>query len=254
MPLREEKTGWFVIALMGTLAIGGLGWQWQAAVGVRLESAIARAVAAERLSLGRENAALRSATVPPAGLDVMRSDHTALPLLRQELDAVNSAVRQRKPKPPSGGPPPQIEAPAIPADEWRNAGRGTPRDAFMTALWAAAAGEVDQLSKLLVLDPGAARAAEDLFARQPKGRQKQYANPRTLIAWLTAADVTFQSMWVREETRTGNTATLRVLLQWPDRSRMPVFGLQRDAGGWTLVVPQSAVTKYAAMIGPGAAP
>lgn len=249
MTSRDERPGWFAIALLAALALSALGWQWQAAAGLRWDCACARALAAERVSLEQENAALRPATVTPAGLEVMRSDHAALPRLRQEIADVTSAVRQRKPKPPSGGPAPQTEPHALPADEWRNAGRGTPRDAFITALWAANAGDVDLLSKLLVLEPAAATAARDLFARQPASWQKQYADPRMLIAWLTAADVTFESMWIREETRSGNTATLRVLLQWRDTSRMPVFALERGASGWSLVVPPTAVAKYAAMLG-----
>lgn len=239
------RGGWLVVMLAGVLVLGGLGWQWLAGIDFRVQVSVARAAEAERLRVVRENTRLQEAMPSAAELELLRSDHDALEDLRQELRAVQTAVKQRKPTPPSGGPIPRTEALALPAEEWRNAGGGTPRAAFETALWAAAGGDVELLRKMLYFDPAAASAAKALFARLPKSARAQYGNPESLIAWLTAADITFGSMWVREENSRSDAAKLRVLLQWTHRSRMPVFTLQRSADGWRLAVPARAIQAYA---------
>ena len=66
----------------------GLVWQRQEALLLRAERDVGHFEMRELQHLRAENARLRESEIPAAELEVLRSDHAALPRLRAELDAL----------------------------------------------------------------------------------------------------------------------------------------------------------------------
>jgi hypothetical protein len=128
--------------------------------------------------------------------------------------------------------------------------------AFETMLSAAGTGDVDLLRTTLSLSAEVRTKAAAILAGLPEAMRAQYTSPETFIVAFAARDVSFGEVLVqREVSRGSDDVSLDVVLfgekPWPgtnNRARQTTLALDREEGGWKLVVPESAVEKYGAIL------
>lgn len=244
-----------------TLFAGGFSvivvWQRQTAAGLRAEVELEREQARARGQLAAETARLRAMQISAADLEALRGDHAALVRLRGEIDGLRrradeaarvvaaKAVEVAKPREPS-----ILEGP-LPATAWKNAGSATPAAALETVLWAAAGGEVDALARMLRFDAGVRAQLDALFAGLSVATRADYGTPERLIAALTARDVPLgkAKLFDTKAEFNGDRRMAMQLYETEGKALQGVlFSLRPEGGTWGLVVPASAVEKYAAML------
>jgi hypothetical protein len=212
----------------------------------------------EGRGLERESRKSSEPAVDLAELERLRGDRVALERLREEVARLKTSVAETRPLPvrrpkETEGAAPDIEKEIVPASAWRNAGYATPAAAIETALWAAAGGDTELLMKSCVLEEGARRKAEALLASLPKEMQARYATPEDLVAFMTAKDVPLEGARILafrdpadDPQRQAERPSAAVQLRNAAGSVRQVHIELRDTpGGWRLVVPESAVTRYA---------
>lgn len=232
-------------------------WQRQTASALRAEVEFQREQEKSRAQLAAETARLRAKQISAADLEALRGDRAALARLRGEIDALRrraeeyarvvaaKAVEAAKPREPS-----ILDGP-LPASAWKNAGSATPAAALETVLWAAAGGEVDALAGLLRFDVGVRARVDALFAGLPDSVRTEYGTPERLIAALTARDVPLGKAKLFD-TKADFSGDRRMAMQINETEgkapRGVLFSLRPKGGTWGLVVPASAVEKYAAML------
>lgn len=243
----RAKFGWLVI--LGVIGAGALALWWQRETQVQLHRDLG-ALREENHQLARlreENRRLVASEPTAVELDNLRADHAAIPQLRAEIDAMRERVRLAAEKSAA----PSLERFAIgsrvSAADWKNAGTATPRAALETVLWAAAGGDIDTFAHCLLLGKGAAVA---LLESLPADQRAQYGTPERLIAALAIRDVPLGAAQVIYWNERGTThATVQLLLSAPDGTTKDSNLLFFNQGaGWKLVVPESAITKYAGML------
>ena len=211
----------------------------------------------ERARLAAETARLRANQISAAELVALRGDRAALAPLRGEIDALKkrteAAARMAAAKAAEGTKPrePSILEGPLPASAWKNAGSATPAAALETVLWAAAGGDVDRLAGLLRFDAGVRARVEGLFAGLNAAERAEHGTPERLIAALTAHDVPLGKAKLFD-TKAEFNGDRRVVVQlYETEGKAPrgvLFSLRPESGTWGLVVPASAVEKYAAML------
>jgi hypothetical protein len=88
--MKQRRSLGFFIVLAALAIAGGVGLarQWQDAMSLRAELAVARIETSELARLRAENDRLREKQIPVAELEALRADHAALPRLRAELEAL----------------------------------------------------------------------------------------------------------------------------------------------------------------------
>ena len=244
-----------------TLFAGGFSvvvvWQRQTAAMLRAEVELQREQVKTRAELAANIARLRAEQISAADLQALRADHLAMVRLRGEIDGLRrradetarvvavKAIEAAKPREPS-----ILEGP-LPASAWRNAGSATPAAALETVLWAAAGGEVDALAGLLRFDAGVRARVDALFAGLPETTRAEYGTPERLIAALTARDVP-QGKAKLSDTKADISGDRWMVMQISETEgkapRGVLFSLRPEGGTWGLVVPASAVEKYAVML------
>lgn len=133
---------------------------------------------------------------------------------------------------------------------WRNAGRGTPAAALETGLWAAANGEIGQLAGMLWFNRASNAKAEALWASLPPAARAGHPSPEALIALLMAKDLPLGALQLLGETGRGPDHTVvRARLQGNDGlTRDHNFTLRRGPGGWDVMVSESAIERYRALL------
>jgi hypothetical protein len=232
-------------------------WQRQSAGGLRAEVELQREQVKTRAELAANIARLRAEQISAADLEALRGDRAALLRLRGEIDALRrraeecarvvaaKAVEAAKPREPS-----ILDGP-LPASAWKNAGSATPAAALETVLWAAAGGEVDALAGLLRFDVGVRARVDALFAGLPEPVRTEYGTPERLIAALTARDVPLgkAKLFDTKADFSGDRWIQMQLYETEGKALQGVlFSLRPEGGTWGLVVPASAVEKYAVML------
>jgi hypothetical protein len=193
-----------------------------------------------------------TAVANEADVERLRADREALPRLRDEVAALKKSVEESRPKPmkkPRVDPtvPLDIEKEIVPSDAWRNAGYATPVAAVETALWAAAGGDTDVLMRSMILDEGAQRKAAELLAGLPVETRARYAKPEDLVAFMAAKDVPLEGARifpVKEQEGDMRRAVVQ-LRNAAGSVRQVHLDLRKTGAGWRLVVPESAVERYA---------
>lgn len=188
-------------------------------------------------------------------------DGEAIAHLRGELEALKRSVAERARAREAAGverrPGPAVErersmaAEMVPAAEWRNRGRASPTDAMETALWAAAGGDVTALAEMLELAPAARAKAEALLQRLPETIRAQTATPEQLVALLGSTDVPLGSAMILTPDTKDAPGTWRVaqISDGKGKLKRAAIALTEKAGRWSLVVPESAIDRYAARLG-----
>ena len=250
MELRH-KVGWLLSAGLAASVACALGWQNMQMAQWRKEAVIWREEARDLARLRAENKRLAAESISAAALEALRGDRAALTRLRGELEALRARSVSPPARPWATDPGTPASTPkAVPASEWKNAGRSTPAASFETVMWAAAGGDVDALSQALALDGVAKTKADALFASLSSDARANYASAERLVAFLTAKDVPLGKMAVWGQTpHADDEVLLRARVESADgSSRFPAFSLRRAADGWKLVVPESAIDKYTAQL------
>lgn len=141
--------------------------------------------------------------------------------------------------------PASAAAAATTTSQHRNRGQATPHDAFLSFAWAADAGEIEALAKLLWFDPDVRSKAEAVLASMPASLRRDYDTPEKLFALIFAADAIvapppapdLMEPWTVAELAAG-----RVALRPPGaKPHVDYHQYQQTADGWKYVVPEVAV-------------
>ncbi|MGC4073736.1 MAG: hypothetical protein QM760_14745 [Nibricoccus sp.] len=182
----------------------------------------------------------------------LRADREALVGLRAEVEALKKSVAEtglQSVKKPAAVPAARLDITKdiVPADAWRNAGYATPVAAVETALWAAAGGDTDVLMKSIVMDEGAMKKAAQLLASLPEEMRRRYSKPEELVAFMAAKDVPLEGARIMlskdsAEKKAGAAVQLR---NAAGSVRQVQIELRQTSAGWRLIVPESAVDRYA---------
>ena len=226
-------------------------WQWQTGVKFRTEAALRRAEAEESMRLRDRHRQLAAQQVSAAEIANLRADHAEAVRLREEMDRLAQKLAEQPPPAaePEASPAPTtdgLDREPIPASAWKNAGTGTPQSTLQTALWAAAAGNLDALAETLNLDGTARAKAQALFAAQPEEVRAQYATPERFVALLATRDMPLTSLQVSGALVQEHDAQLVVNLPTSERTdHLVKLTLSRGSDGWRLNVPETAIDRYA---------
>jgi hypothetical protein len=234
------STKW--LGVLGVLAAIGLGiaftTQQRSAAELRRQIDRARAQNAELARLQALNQQARASQVSESELESLRADHAVLARVRSDLEKLKQSAQPAAK--PAARPAAKSE-PMVPTSDWRNAGLGTPRATFETALWAAVNGDSSVLASTMELSPGAKAKAEEVLARLDAGTRAQYESPEQLVAQLTARSIHFTGMSVASELGDAEFKNLVVNLQQPNgQTKRTLLVFHRDETDWRLVVPDNA--------------
>ena len=237
--------------LIGLFAVAlGACWIVRGSRTKRLRDAVEleRTQQGELNRLKKENKRLAAAQPATDELQALRGDHEAVERLRGEL----TELRTRTLTPPRSADRAAmaLPAPITTPGEWKNAGCATPAAALETALWAASGGDIDTVALLIVLEPAVRAKTVALLEGLPAASRAEYRSPERLVALLATKDVPMGGIQVIAQARQGAEQTMiRVRLYQPDGSaKSTSLLLRQNAGEWRLVVPESAVDRYAAML------
>lgn len=139
----------------------------------------------------------------------------------------------------------------IPADALKDLGRATPEAGAQTALWAAVGGDVDNLSKSLVLTPTAQQKADAWFASLPEATRQQYGTPERVIALMMARDAAGLSgiqVLGQKEIAPDNVAMRLRFGSVDGKTKDDNLLMRRGGDGWRIVIPDNAVEKFARQV------
>lgn len=249
-----------ITALAGT-ALAVLVWQHRTAEQLRAERDQQQAVLA-RLQADRrteqQEQQLASARARTEELDRLLAERAAVARLREELAtlrhraATPTAVREERTPTPVR---PSLAGHALAFSLWQNAGRSTPEASLETALWAAANGDIDTLTNLLVFDTEARNEATVLFTQLPAHLRQEFVSPERLVAVLAAKDVPLGSAALLNQYPSPTETKLSVqVFDTEGKHKMALLSVRPDEAGWRFVVPANAVKRYAAWLrGPATA-
>lgn len=180
-------------------------------------------------------------------------DEAALARLRKEiaeLEARAAARTRMAHAAAANAADSSITEKMLPAAEWKNAGIATPTAALETALWAAAAGDVEALAGLLSMDPVVRTKANEMLMNLPVSLRQDYGTPERLIALLAAVDVPLGAAQIHDfkASDLSGTKLLAVLRDTENKYRSANLTLRQEGEAWKIVVPATAVDRYAAML------
>lgn len=245
-----------MIPLIVTVAIGVvLAWRHQTTVSLQ------ESVERER-EFGRNQAKQRSVEERdvtenqildrPAGT-IGPDDEAALAQLKKEiaeLEARAAARARMKPTAAANAVDSSITEKMLPVADWKNAGIATPAAALETALWAAAAGDVEALAGLLSIDPVVRTKVNGLLMNLPVSLRPDYGTPERLIALLAAGDVPLGAAQIHDfkASDLNGTKLTAVLRDTENKYRSANLTLRLEGEAWKIVVPAKAVERYAAML------
>ncbi|MCF3649192.1 hypothetical protein [Synoicihabitans lomoniglobus] len=194
-------------------------------------------------------------------------EHQDFDRLRQELAHLRQRIARRErqlnkqiaPTEGEAPPPPRLGDAFLPPEAWRDTGVDTPAALIETALWAGAGGDVQRMAALLAFEPDTLESANALFALLPPGLRPEHADGRDLLTLLSVDAVPLQPAKLAGEfSLPDGEHALVVQFQPPtpaDATRPPLrhvrINARRDdaTGSWRLVVPQSAVSRFATTLG-----
>lgn len=249
---RERTRVGFALLLVLT---GGLLWQRNEEGRLRKEVAERRLAQRDRDDLRRENERLTRSQTAPVELERLRAEHIEIARLRRTIVALKAGQSETV-----GREPPARSTASLfsPVNEWKNLGCATPQAALQTVCWAAAAGEIDTLESLLLLEPEARVVAEELLARIPATMKATYGTPDRLAALCTARDVPLMAMHLlpgelKRIHQGENEVILTVVFENEHANRSSNLTMRQMGNGWRLVIPESAIANFAGVVN-GTAP
>lgn len=228
-----------VTAVAGLLAAGSIGLVWQHERNVQLAAELAQA---------------RQAS---AEADHLRAENTRLTqqgMAKTSAGGANAAVPTSA-STPSAAAPGSVPLAAGLTDvaSLGNAGRATPRAAWMTQLWAARTGDIALEASTLLLSPDEKAKLQDLIASLPADVRNQYSTPEEILAYaLAGSPHPVGGMQILGETDNGPDDVI-LQTEWQHTDDNVVHHtnveLHQESDGWKMVVPPVIVNRAAAYLG-----
>ena len=251
--MRVSPWPYVVIALLGGLAALLLIRQHRITVQLQNEIFSKRAEAVKEARLHEEHRKLVAQQVSPAELEELRAERASIAALRSEIEKMKrraeASARTMAAAPPQHTSAATLGDGPIAAQFWKNAGRATPEFALETALWAAAGGDVDTLTGLLLFEPEAQSKADGIFERLPAALRQELGTSRQLIALMVAKDAPLSSAQIIDRGWAEGGAQLKTLLtDEQGKSKSTQFSLRLEGTSWRFIVPARAVERYAAQL------
>jgi RNA polymerase sigma factor (sigma-70 family) len=228
-----------VTAVAGLLAAGSIGLVWQHERNVQLAAELAQA---------------RQAS---AEADHLRAENTRLTqqgMAKTSAGGANAAVPTSASTPTAAAPGSvPLAAGLTDVAALGNAGRATPRAAWMTQLWAARTGDIALEASTLLLSPDEKAKLQDLIASLPADVRNQYSTPEEILAYaLAGSPHPVGGMQILGETDNGpDDAILQTEWQHTDDNVVHHSNveLHQESDGWKMVVPPVIVNRAAAYLG-----
>jgi len=247
--MRTSLRAPVVIAVLVVAAITMLGRQQRTTVSLlaardRQQAALAR-LQADRRAKQKEQE-LASARARAEELDRLLAERAAVARLQGELETLRQRAaavhEERAPAPVRPG----LTGNALAFSLWQNAGRATPEASLQTALWAAANGDIDTLTGLLVFDAEAHHEATELFSQLPTNLRQEFVSPERLVAALAAKDVPLGTAALLNQYPSPTETKLSVqIFDAEGNHKRALLSVRPDEAGWRFVVPVNAVKRYA---------
>jgi len=238
--------GTATIFFMSKLAVPLVSAALAAGLTVVVWTSLHHQVSAQELAALRwENVRLTQATAAGASADSVAavadefSAHAA---------AVARAMERRHPVKAAGtaATPPSAGTGVLAANTHghRDHGQTTARDAMFSFAWAADAGEVGALAKLVWFDGKGRTRALEVLASMPDSLRAQYPTPEELYAFFLAADALVApppGADLIERCTTVEAGPGRVSLQRPGQAPDRYHQHQQTPEGWKFVIPEPVV-------------
>lgn len=249
-------TGWMAVGV--GVVLGAIGARlWFSSEEGRLRSAVeqarSEALTTAPVRLERDDTAIAAARAR-AERDAIAAWKREIELLKQRAEerarSLRAAMETHPGEEIAAEKEPSILNALVPHDRWRNCGRATPDDTVETALWTAAGGDVTGLAGMLELEPGARAKATALLAGLPAAIRAECPTPEAFIALLGAGDLPLGDAMISSVEPSGETEAMRqVQVLGPEgKWKNMRLRLSSEEGSWRLVVPESAVDRYAAKL------
>ncbi len=243
--MRPTLRSYLVLATVLGVTAAVLGWQQRTTAELRGKIGRQRAETREVARLQAANQRLAAAQPTEEELTDLLARQVTLDQLRAERITMQRREEEMAQPVVAGPAAPSLKGNSVGYKLWRNVGQATPAAAFETALWAAAAGDLDALAGLLAFDDEAKKQATAAFDRLPAAMQDELGTPEKLIALLTAVDVPLGRASILGEVSTpAGTKVTSQLIDAAGRSKVTLFTLQPDGDSWRLKVPAGVVAKY----------
>jgi hypothetical protein len=223
------------VALMIGAMVVAIAWQGRTGRRLGAELGSLRRQQAELVGLRAENEKLALRTTAAGEQDRLQDAQAEIARLRAELAEV-----KRKPAP---RPVPV----SLPSDEWKLAGRATPRAAFESVLWAANHQEIDRLAGLLNFDTKTRTQMDTFFAKLPEETRAQYGSPEKIVATMMAANMPADVSAISElgsATGPDETTVLMRIQRNDGTQKTTYFKFQRATDGWQMTVPLNILHDY----------
>lgn len=256
-----NRLTWTIAVLTGILIGAGAVWSRTSPGQATLRQTLAEL--RSRTSRPPRSKGDAANKVSPEEFQRLRDDGEAMARLRKEIELLKRHAEERarariaREQALRAAPPPPISTPSIsdemlPASLWQNRGRVSPTDTVETVLWAAAGGDVSALADMLQLDAGARKKAAALLSQMPASIQAQCATPEQFVALLTANDIPLGKGMIITPTPEVKTefGTYRIaqISDGSGKIKRAAIALNRDGELWRIVVPESAMDKYATQL------
>ena len=248
---------WLALALLAVSL--GATWIWRQSELFALQRELTQAREAQSVRTHPQLPAISPSQAPADSPNARaaedEADRAAIVRWRAEIQQIKAralARAQARSGPKEvAAPPLSILNEMVPSAQWKNAGQATPAATFETALWAAAAGDVEALARLLSIDPVVRVEAIKLMQKLPESLRHEYTTPEQVIALFSARDVPADgAAQVLDPGTIGPAGTrLVAVVRGADNSRRQAhLTLKQEGAEWRFVVPVSAVERYAASI------
>jgi len=253
---RSMKVLTLALGAVALAVVGGGFWlQHQSTLQLRRHVALLRTEVSrlEQQQLQRPAPALVESAAP-AG------DYTGsaeLEHLRAEIRALRAQTAELARLSPGGlkVPParmnPTVASPLVPVSAWKDAGRVTPEATVETVLFAAMGGDLETLAKAVVFNDAIKAQTATWFEGLPESTRREYGTPEKVIALMIAKDAgSLAGMQILGKREDGaNDAVVRVRVSDDQgKTKDDKFEMRRSPDGWSLLVPDKAVEKYARQV------
>ncbi len=225
---------------------------------LQLEAARLERLHANRLSLREEDDRLRQVLASTGDLPALRRHYREIERAKDAINALGLQIHSLKRNLGQPADPVWPEgSTVIPSSEWKFAGQASPANTVESVLWAARAGDVDQLTGLIALDKATKAKADAYFAALPGEARAQFGSSEKIVATLIAAQMPtdYAAMATfREVDADPDSALLGVRIQeGSGNQRDLTFKFEREQDGWRLDVPSSVVSNLARQLNPAPA-
>lgn len=259
---RPGRAPFFVLGLFTVAVAAGWGWQVERTRQLRRELAARLGPAAAAVDGAGARSAMHAAVRLAGRTQAVESTAEQL---RAELSwrrARAEAWRRAQAEAPGEvvAEDDWLDLRRKPAAQWRDRGAEEPVGAVETLLWAAAGGDLERMSELLLLNGAARDRAEAVWARLTPAARSEFGEPKSLVAALTAVSVPLGPAKVLnvapEPGRDDSPVQVAVVQVAEEDGLTRTLALRlsqiESAGGggaeWRVMVPEAAIVGFEAML------